>query len=111
MYKVRNKNNSINLLDYVWFGSFFAEVQQKWSNCMKAKGYDFSSVKESVDKYIRIPSPATSEEKATAEVDIQCKIETNLVGVAAAVQSAYDEQYIDSHREALQTWRQQIDDF
>ncbi|MCL2483519.1 MAG: hypothetical protein FWF43_08935, partial [Propionibacteriaceae bacterium] len=41
--------------------------------------------------------------------DMNCKISTNLVGVAVAVQSAYDQVYIDSHRDALNTWKQKLD--
>jgi hypothetical protein len=93
--------------------SRFVQVQQKWSDCMRGKGYNFDTVKSPHDKFVNAGSvgPATPEEKATAVADVQCKIQTNLVGVAVAVQSAYDEQYIDSHREALAAWRQTLDDY
>jgi hypothetical protein len=93
--------------------SRFAQVQQKWSDCMKSKGYNFDTVESPLKKFMSqsLLGPATPEEKATAVVDVQCKIQTNLVGVAVAVQSAYDEQYIDSHREALTAWRQTLDDY
>ncbi|MDQ4504159.1 hypothetical protein [Sinomonas sp. ASV322] len=44
---------------------------------------------------------ADSTEIAAAVADVQCKISTNLVGIGAALQTAYDQEYIAKHRAAL----------
>ncbi|MDR3127945.1 MAG: hypothetical protein LBT99_01270 [Bifidobacteriaceae bacterium] len=88
----------------------FLAVQQKWSDCMRQKGYNFDAVDNIYTEFLKDKS-VSEKAKATAVADVQCKIQTNLVGVAVAVQSVYDEQYIDSHREALAAWRQTLDDY
>ncbi|MDR3127839.1 MAG: hypothetical protein LBT99_00715 [Bifidobacteriaceae bacterium] len=91
--------------------SRYKEVVDKWSDCVKQKGYQYSTPKDVFNHFLKDWNAANDLEKATAVADVQCKIQTNLVGVAVAVQSAYDEQYIDSHREALAAWRQTLDDY
>ncbi len=50
------------------------------------------------------------EELATATADLTCKQKTDLMGVAIAVQSAYDRQYIASHASALDAFKKQLED-
>ena len=94
-------------------------VDTRWSACMKAKGYSYANP---ADAYTDAKwRPATTnqsdpdaslnrEEIATATTDLACKQETHLMGVAIAVQSAYDRQYIASHSNALSAFKKQLED-
>jgi hypothetical protein len=87
-----------------------------WSDCMKGKGFSFETSDNAFVYYMHKrettkDGKATPDEIATAKSDLQCKIDTNLVGKDLAVQTAYDNQYIDSHREKLEAWRQKFLDY
>jgi hypothetical protein len=86
-------------------------AQANWVNCMKEKGYNYNSLKDVDAKYHGNMQKASSEEIAAANADIQCKIQTNLVGIGVAVQTAYDNQYIDAHRNELQAMKQKLLDY
>ncbi|MDR2799596.1 MAG: hypothetical protein LBB07_03185 [Bifidobacteriaceae bacterium] len=86
-------------------------AQNNWSKCMKEKGFDFESVNSPSSKFSQPRKVPTPEELATASADIQCKIDTNLVGIDLAVQSAYDNEYIDAHRDQLEAWKQSLLDY
>ena len=89
---------------------FFAAVGT-WSNCMKVKGFSTSDpVQLLSDPRWNTPAP-TPEEIATATADVDCKIETNLVGVAVAVLKAYDDEYIANHLTELNAFGPMIDKF
>jgi hypothetical protein len=90
--------------------SRFTEAVAKWSACMNGLGYTYRDpVAPTNDrKWLRPVSerdgtrpPPTQAEIALATADVRCKVVTNLVGVATAVQSAYDRRYIESHRTQL----------
>lgn len=78
-----------------------------WSECMSARGYDYSSSSEPNNR--EWPEPPTDEEIATAVADIECKLETNLVGIWFAVESAYQQQFIDAHAGELAELRHWLD--
>ncbi len=52
----------------------------------------------------------TPAQIATATADLACKKSTNLVGVAVAVETAYDKQYIAAHAAALAQFENQLHD-
>jgi hypothetical protein len=85
-------------------------VVAKWSECMSEAGYQYQHpIEPLVDPRWQRPvssetsarPPATPEEVAAATADVRCKVSTNLVGVAVAVQSAYDRRYIEAHADEL----------
>jgi len=89
---------------------------QKWSECMNSSGYQYASPVDAWMAYPPVipgsPTPAYEmDEQALAQADIQCKLQTNLVGIAVAVQSAYEQEYVDSHRDALAQMQSRIADF
>ncbi|MFG2720896.1 hypothetical protein ACGFW5_21740 [Streptomyces sp. NPDC048416] len=94
-------------------------VNARWSACMRDKGFDYP------DPWAAYTSPKwrsaaagsslrqashTSEEIATATADVECKLSTNLVGVAVAVEIAYDRQYIEAHSAQLAQFQRALDD-
>ncbi len=97
--------------------SRFLAAAEEWSACMSEHGFDYQTPQEAISDNYAGPDgePLTAEEKvlakAVAVADVQCKIETNLVGVAVAVQSAYEQGYIDSHRDALENQQREIADY
>ena len=92
--------------------SRFVAVEKQWSDCMAGKGFSYTTPNEAMAANFSPNTPTpTSQEQAVAVADVQCKISTNLVGIAVAIQSAYDQQYIDSHRDQLAAQQTQIVDF
>lgn len=79
----------------------------EWSACMKRKGYDYADVFEPNDR--EWPDPPGEAERATAVADVECKIETNLVGIWAAVESAYQTVLIEENAEAFAAQRDFLD--
>ena len=70
-----------------------------WSACMKSSGYDYSSP-FTVPNFTASPSP-TQAEIQTAKTDVACKYKVNLLGVTYAVESDYQNQFIDQNPTAL----------
>ena len=92
---------------------YVAAVSQ-WSACMKEQGYDFDDPLLAISSFMggmASNSGTSADEIATATADVGCKISVNFVGQVIAVQSAYDQAYIDSHRDQLAVLRQQIADY
>lgn len=83
---------------------------QQWSRCMKARGYEATDPTQFMAPFMGGPS-ASADEIAAAQADLACKADVNLIGIAVAVQSAYDELYIENHRAELEAWRDEIDAF
>lgn len=94
--------------------SRFLAAKNNWAGCMKSNGFDTQDPVELAITFRQAypPSPApSSTEIATYNADINCKIQTNLVGIGMAVQDAYDRQYLEQHQQELIEWRQSIETF
>jgi len=76
--------------------SRYRAAVSRWSACMKDKGYAFADPLQPLQQFTHA-AQADQQEIDTATVDVGCKVSTNLVGVAVAVQSALDQRYIDAH--------------
>ncbi|MFH9355578.1 hypothetical protein [Kitasatospora sp. NPDC017646] len=73
-----------------------------WSGCMKAAGYDYASPMDAYNDPHWSASPtADQQEIATAQADIACKRQTNLIGIWYAVDAAYQQQQIQAHQAEL----------
>ena len=73
-----------------------------WRACIKERGFTYDDPRAAVgDPRWRGGGQSDSTEIATAVADVECKVSTNLVGIGAAVQDAYDREYIAKHRAAL----------
>lgn len=91
-------------------------VDARWSACMKADGYAYASPLDALadPRWVQQGAPVTSASEPTrleiqvAEADMACKQSTNLVGQAVAIETAYENQYIDTHRAALSQYRQNL---
>ena len=97
------------------------DVTKKWSACMAGKGYHFTTAYDAMTSNIAQEAPVTgtgdnqkvvhsAAEIAQATTDLACKQATNFMGIATAVQDAYDQQYIAQHTQALADYRRQFDD-
>jgi hypothetical protein len=75
-----------------------------WSECMRTSGYDYTSVWEPGST--QWPDPPGEEEITTAVRDVSCKLETNLVGIWFAVESAYQRRLIEEHAQAFAAQRE-----
>jgi hypothetical protein len=86
----------------------------QWSACMSERGYNYASPTDAVGaNAIASQDPDASAAERTAALavavaDLDCKLQTNLVGQGVAIQSAYDQIYVDSHRDALAAQQAQI---
>jgi hypothetical protein len=79
---------------------------RRWSTCMQAKGFTYSSPDNAVaDPRFTSGGPTSALEIRTAQADIACKLEVGLLGVRAAVEKAYQERLVAQHLEALNALR------
>jgi len=94
-------------------------VNARWAACMKGKGFAYPNPwaaytspkwKASAAGAPARGTPHSSEEIATAAADVECKLSTNLVGVAVAVEIAYDRRYIAAHTSQLTTFERRLGD-
>lgn len=77
-------------------------VFAKWSACMRAHGYVYSSPLAALaDPRWNLNAPPTSAEIQTAVTDVACKFKTNLLGVTFAVQSDYENAMIERNAQEL----------
>lgn len=87
----------------------------KWADCMKAAGFpDYRTPHDALADpqwYQKQGAAPTTRQIATASADISCKRSTNLVGIGLAIQSAYDHEYIQKNRDALDAYKKQLDDY
>lgn len=94
--------------------SRYRAAVRSWSACMAQHGYDYDTPYEALsaghaaDRYGS--SGPTPDTIALAAVDIGCKNATNLVGISVAVQTAYENEYIATHRDTLMQFRTAVND-
>jgi hypothetical protein len=100
-----DRGPQMNMNDSRWVAAV-----EEWSKCMADKGYNYQTPIDAISQNVYV-DPPTAENRATAVADVDCKVSTNLIGKAVAIQSAYDQEYIQSHREALDEYKQQLADF
>jgi hypothetical protein len=81
---------------------------EAWAGCMRKVGYSYASIWEPNDT--RWPDPVGEQEIATATADVACKLQTNLVGIWFAVESAYQERLIEQHELELTAARDYVRD-
>jgi hypothetical protein len=92
-----------------WNDSRVAAVVEKWATCMAASGFMVSDPAKSMTE--AEPDSSSDKGASRAAADLRCKRETNLVGVEVAVLAAYDQQFIEANRGALERYRASIRDF
>jgi hypothetical protein len=73
---------------------------RQWAACMKAAGLDYAGPFDPV-RDPRFRGPLSPAEIATAEADVACKRETNLVGIWFSIESACQHTLIDGNATAL----------
>lgn len=87
----------------------YVQAVREWSACMSEHGYTYADPQAALgDTKWRADltaDKASAAQIATATADVQCKVSTNLIGVAVAVQAAYDQQYIHAHADQLTAYR------
>ncbi|QMU69593.1 hypothetical protein [Streptacidiphilus sp. P02-A3a] len=77
-----------------------------WSACMRADGYDYPSPNAATnDPRWSASAEPSAAEIATARADVACKRRTNLVGVWASVESAYQDAAIELNADSLRQAR------
>lgn len=70
---------------------------------MERAGFDYSTIWDPNDQ--AWPEPVTDEEIAVAIADVECKQETNVLGVWMAVEAAYQVSAIRQHENELDALR------
>jgi hypothetical protein len=83
-------------------------VFAKWSACMRAHGYDYSSPLAPAADFNLNAAP-TQAEIQTAETDVACKFKTDLLGVTFAVQSDYENAMMGQHAQELAQVKYEVD--
>lgn len=73
----------------------------RWSSCMRRAGYRYRSPWDvNDDQRWKTPRPSRHE-LATATADVDCRAETNLVGIWYAVERSYQRRYLKAHAREL----------
>lgn len=73
------------------------DAKSSWQQCMKSHGY---TAADPVELQYAHPSK-TADDVAVAKSDIDCKIQTNFVGVVLGEQTKIDNEYINAHADGL----------
>jgi hypothetical protein len=74
---------------------------KQWSQCMAQHGYTYSMPYDAGnDRQWNTPQP-TATEIRTAETDVSCKVQSNLVGIWYAVDSALQTRLIAANQQHL----------
>ncbi|WP_380278409.1 hypothetical protein [Kitasatospora purpeofusca] len=85
-------------------------VFRTWSECMKAKGYDYADPIKILEDPRWTSAAPTDVERATAAADVGCKEQANVVGVWFTVEAAYETQLIEQNAPALAQVRKDNED-
>jgi hypothetical protein len=80
-----------------------------WSRCMARSGYTYKTPWDANDDPRWQGETADLQEIRTARADIACRNETNLVGIWAAVESAYQRRLVEKNSVALTETRKLLD--
>jgi hypothetical protein len=90
--------------------SRYRAAVQKWSACMADQGFPAQDpITAENSPQSRRDNQPTAREISTAVSDVTCKNKTNLVGIAVAVQSAYQKIYIEKHITQLTAHRNAVE--
>jgi hypothetical protein len=76
-------------------------VLAKWSSCMTAKGFSYTTPMQAAGAKWPLLDP-TPKEIATAEADVSCKEKTNLALVWTRIEAGYQRTLINQNTTALQ---------
>ena len=77
-----------------------------WSACMKQQGFNYATPENAIgDPQFASGDVASRTEISTALADVACKRTTNLVGIWATVESAYQTRSVGQNQEALNALR------
>lgn len=91
--------------------SRYVDATRAWATCMKNQGFNYDTPLAAISDFPTPAAQSSDKAKAVAVADVNCKVSTNLVGIAVAVQSAYEQQYIDANRDALAAWKTSITNY
>lgn len=87
-------------LQYSLQDSRVKAVTLQWRDCMRRAGFSYTSPQQA-DADPAWHHTTTAREIATAQADVTCKQQTNLLGIGLTVQAAYEQQLIDRNKAAL----------
>ncbi|GAB2995217.1 hypothetical protein GCM10023080_071980 [Streptomyces pseudoechinosporeus] len=76
-------------------------VNQQWSSCMKAKGYDAATPLESLEKAYAPNGDSSSQSESMAVADVECKKSTDLVKVYFSMESRIQKASTEEHQLVL----------
>ena len=94
-------------LKYTLRDSRVKAVTLQWHDCMRRAGFSYASPQQaSADPAWQ--HKTTAREIATAQADVTCKQQTNLLGIGLTVQAAYEQQLIDRNAAALAPLRTRL---
>lgn len=77
------------------------KVFADWSQCMKTSGYNYANPSNAIDDPAFVTPQPSPHEIAVAVADVLCKRKTNLVGIWATVETAYQKGALEANAEAL----------
>ncbi|GAA2962284.1 MULTISPECIES: hypothetical protein [Streptomyces] len=82
------------------------KAMDAWSSCMKSSGYDYKNIWDANnDTRWQQGSAASPTEIATATADVECKFKSKLPSVYLSLETAYENQRIDSNAEEMSAFK------
>jgi hypothetical protein len=85
-------------------------VFRSWSSCMQAKGFHYATPMDAVNDKAFGGATATPAELQTAQADVACKQQTNVVGVWFAAEADRQHALMAPHAGELRTIKIQMGD-
>lgn len=82
-------------------------VDARWARCMRSYGYTYATPFQAAERW-NLNAPVSSAEVQTAEHDVACKKQVNLIGVDFAVESDYENADIAHNSQALSQVKSEI---
>ncbi|HEY3869265.1 MAG TPA: hypothetical protein VGM10_12975 [Actinocrinis sp.] len=86
------------------------KVFARWSACMSAHGYSYATpIDAGADPRWSSPGPAGAAQIQTAEQDLACKQQVNVIGVEVAVESDYENTAIAQNAQAMSQAKAEVE--
>ncbi|MDI2129204.1 hypothetical protein [Yinghuangia seranimata] len=80
-----------------------------WSSCMKGRGFSYKSPWDANDAFPSAGDAVPQQELVTAAADLECRQSVNLVNLWFAVESAYEQRFIEQNAQALQAYKNHLE--
>ncbi len=83
-------------------------VERAWSRCMTKRGYAFQNRIAAIEHF-DFSKPPTRDQIETATADVECKYETNYLGIWMSVETSFEDEEIAAHQPEITEYQRVIE--